>query len=151
MSEDLYRYGDKTLTAHDLYFYVLVEETCERLGVRDVGSVVAILLGQPYLNTRAKPRGATKGTSIASRVSRALLDFELPWKALPTLTNRSILNLRILMTRNLAVFVGRSVPIVGWVILAYDVVVIMNNTEKHFNRLVKPEDQLRGSGVGIYG
>ena len=45
-------------------------------------------------------------------------------------------------SRNIDVFVGRTVPIIGEVILAYDVSVISYCSAVHYNQLVKPEDRL---------
>jgi hypothetical protein len=61
---------------------------------------------------------------------------------LPTLTLGSVRRLKILWTRNIGVFVGRTVPIIGEVILAYDVSVISYRSAVHYNQLVKPEDRL---------
>jgi hypothetical protein len=108
---------------------------------QDVAAAFAILAGQPLLPTRSKFGGATKGTSIASIASRQVLNYDLKFR-LPTLTGASLSTLRISLTRNLGAFVGRSVPVVGWVIVAHDVVQIMWNTVATFNCLVLPEDRL---------
>lgn len=44
-------------------------------------------------------------------------------------------------TRELGAFVGRAVPVVGWVITAADLSVIMYRSVLEYNRLVKPEDR----------
>ena len=95
-----------------------------------------------HFPTRRKPKGATIGTSIASRVARRHLDFKIEKDILPTLTLGSVRRLTILWTRNIGVFVGRTVPIIGEVILAYDVSVISYRSAVHYNQLVKPEDRL---------
>ena len=149
---DTYNYEQhKNLTPQALFFCVMAEETCKALGVEDIAAVIAILAGQPVLPTRGKFGGATKGTSIASKVSRALFDNDFERNILPTLTNQSILTLRFRMVNNLGVFIGRWTPMVGWAIAAYDVVKISVLTILHYNQLVKPEDQINDATAGSFG
>lgn len=149
---NLYIYAEhKNLTPQGLFFCVVVEETVKTLDVEDVVAVIAILAGQPVLPTRGKFGGATKGTSIASTVSRALFDYDFERNILPTLTNKSILTLRFRMVNNLGVFIGRWTPMVGWAITVYDVVKISVLTILHYNQLVKPEDQLNDGTAGSFG
>ncbi|QBR00309.1 STM2901 family protein [Paraburkholderia pallida] len=143
VSANVYQFGvHQNLSPSELFFYVAVEETCKQLGVDDVEAVVAILCGQNWISTRAKPNGATKGTSVASLVSRKLLNYDLKRKILPTLTNASVKKLKVMMVRNVGTFVGRTVPVVGWVIVSHDVAMIGINTVRHYNRLVKREDRV---------
>lgn len=92
--------------------------------------------------TRAKPFGTTPGTSVASILSRKYLDYDLKKKILPTLTNASVKRLRFILVRNIAVFVGRAVPVVGWVIAAKDVTMISIRSVSRYNALVRPEDKV---------
>ena len=85
--------------------------------------------------------GATRGTSIASVVSRRILNIDLKMR-LPMITGSSIRGLRIALTKNLGAFVGRSVPVVGWVIVANDVVQIFFKSVLTYNSMVSPEDRL---------
>jgi hypothetical protein len=140
---NIYKYGiHEKLTAPELFFLIAVDEACEELGVNDAVAMASILAGQNWLPTRAKPMGATPGTSVASKLSRRFLDYDIQWKILPTLTNGSVRRLRIIMTRNIGKFVGRTVPVVGWAIAAHDAVVISMNSVRHYNRLVKSEDRI---------
>jgi hypothetical protein len=140
---NVYSYGiHKDLAAPQLFFLVMLDESAKQLGVDDLVDLAAIIVGWPYLSTRRKPAGTTAGTSIASRVARRHLDFEIKARILPTLTLKSVARLKILYTNNLGVFVGRTVPVVGEMLLAYDVTVISYRTVRHYNRLVKPEDQV---------
>lgn len=43
---------------------------------------------------------------------------------------------------NLGTFVGRTVPVLGWVILAVDVSMIGYHTVNRFNTIVRPEDKI---------
>ncbi len=137
-----YHYKDLTnLSAAELFIWVAADQTMAQLGVHDIAAVLAVLAGQPLIPTRAKPGGATKGTSLASLSSRRFLQYNMRIR-LPTFTNLSLRTLRPVMTTNLGAFVGRTVPVVGWVILANDVVQITIKTVATYNRLVKPEDRL---------
>ncbi|KVL47531.1 hypothetical protein WT01_34930 [Burkholderia cepacia] len=126
----------------ELFFLVFIDETCKELGVDDVAAVVAIVAGQNWMPTRAKPFGTTPGTSVASILSRKYLDYDLKKKILPTLTNASVKRLKFILVRNIGVFVGRAVPVVGWVIAAKDVTMISIRSVSRYNALVKPEDKV---------
>ncbi|WP_175776690.1 STM2901 family protein [Burkholderia anthina] len=132
----------RDLTPMELFFLVFIDETCKKLGVDDVAAVVAIAAGQNWIPTRAKPFGTTPGTSVASILSRKYLDYDLKKKILPTLTNASVKRLRFILVRNIGVFVGRAVPVVGWVVAANDVTMISIHSVARYNALVKPEDKV---------
>lgn len=137
-----YSYNTLTnLSREELFFWIAVDQTLEQLGGADIAAAAAVLSGQPFLPTRGKFAGATKGTSVASVVSRHLLKQQLPF-ALPTLTGASLSTLKITFTKSLGAFVGRLVPGVGWSILAYDVVQIIRKTLFQYNTRVRKEDQL---------
>ena len=129
------------LSASELFVWITVDKTLERLGATDVDAVFAIVVGQPIISTRAKIGGAIKGTSIASIAGRRLLNYDLKYR-LPMITGASIRTLRISLTRNLGAFVGRAVPVVGWIVLANDVAHIMWNAVSTCNAMVVPEDRL---------
>ncbi len=58
------------------------------------------------------------------------------------MTLESIKFLRIILTRKLSVFVGRAVPGLGWILLAWDAFAIVRNTVIKYNSLVKKEHQV---------
>ncbi|QVN12843.1 STM2901 family protein [Burkholderia sp. LAS2] len=132
----------RDLTPMELFFLIFIDETCKELGVDDVAAVVAIVAGQNWMPTRAKPFGTTPGNSVASILSRKYLDYDLKKKILPTLTNASVKRLKFILVRNIGVFVGRAVPVVGWVIAAKDVTMISIRSVSRYNALVKPEDKV---------
>ena len=73
-----YNYGSHNdLEPTELFLFIAVDQTCKQLGIDDVEYVILILSGLPILPTRAKPLGATKGTSVASVMSRSLFRYEL--------------------------------------------------------------------------
>ncbi len=131
----------RDLTPMELFFFVFIDETCKKLGVDDA-AVVAIAADQNWIPTRAKPFGATPGTSVASILSRKYLDYDLKKKILPTLTNASVKRLRFMLVRNIGVFVERAVPVVGWVVAANDVTMISIHSVARYNSLAKPEDKV---------
>ncbi|NMG68038.1 hypothetical protein GPA19_24145 [Azoarcus indigens] len=139
---NLYTYNDLAgLSREELFLWIAVDQTLEQLGGEDVVAAIAVLSGQPFLPTRGKFAGATKGTSVASVVSRRLIKQRLPF-ALPTLTGATLTTLRITFTRSLGAFVGRLVPGVGWAVLAYDVLQIMRKSISLYNARVRQEDRL---------
>ncbi len=129
------------LSANELFFWIVVDQTVEQVGGQDVVGVFTILAGLPLIPTRAKFSGATKGTSAASLLLRHYLNYDLKHRV-PTLTWGSIKKLRFSLTRNLGAIVGRTVPGIGWTILAYDAITIMRNSVVTYNRIARPEDQL---------
>ena len=139
-----YNYGvHGNLTPPELFFLIVIDVACDELGIDDAVGIAMILLGQRFVPTRGKFGGAVKGTSIASRVSRRLLPYEVKHKILPTVTSfKSLVLLKVKFTRELGVFVGRAVPVVGWVITAADISIIMYRSAVKYNDLVKPEDRI---------
>ena len=139
---NLYHYNTLTnLSREELFLWVAIDQTPEQLGGVDIAAAAAVLSGQPFLPTRAKLGGATRGTSVASVASRHLLKQKLPFR-LPVLTGASLSTLKVSYTKSLGAFVGRLVPGVGWTILAYDVVQIMRKTILKYNTLARKEDKL---------
>ncbi len=134
--------NQQDLTSIELFFLIAADETCKQANIDDVEAVVLILSGLPILPTRAKPAGTTRGTSVASVMSRSIFRYEFKRKVLPTVTLKSIKPLRVILTHRLAVFVGRTIPGVGWVLLATDGFHIVRNTIYRSNQIVKPEDRI---------
>ncbi|EAB2096960.1 hypothetical protein J3W29_000081 [Salmonella enterica] len=62
--------GKFNLTAAELLFMIFCENTASQfgIGVADFGAVVALVSGRNNLWTRAKPAGATKGTSLIGEI-----------------------------------------------------------------------------------
>ena len=133
--------GHDDLSSQELFFWVVVDTVLDHFGVQDVIAAVAIVTGQPMIATRGKLGGATRGTSIASSALARNLNVRLPFR-LPTLTGASLRTLRISFTSNLGRFVGRTVPVVGWLILAVDVSQIIYRSVTRYNTLVQGEDKL---------
>ncbi|EOL9003769.1 STM2901 family protein [Cronobacter turicensis] len=134
--------GISNISAGELFFWIMLDEINDYFGnIGDLLTISLILLGQPILKTRGKPRGATPGTTIASAAGRRWLNIELP-RPLPTFTNASIKTLRPMMTRNLGAFVGRTIPVVGWVLLAKDFATITFNVMNKYKKIARGNDKI---------
>jgi len=143
VSGNRYQLNDLTgLTASELFFWIVVDETCKHFGIDDVAAVVAILTGRPNMPTRGKLAGAIEGTSRASIISRKYITADIKYRVLPTIVGKDLRSLKILLTKNLGTFVGRTVPIVGWVFLLYDAVTILAHSIRRYNYMVLPEDKV---------
>ncbi|ELY2795987.1 hypothetical protein SNN58_002859 [Cronobacter dublinensis] len=132
------------LSAHELLFWVMIDEIQKQLGVEDIIGAAFLLLGTNSIEVPGKMSTATKGTSHASLFFRQHLSYKFKKRILPTLTNTSfsMRGLKIFWVNNLGAFVGRAVPVLGWIILAKDVSLISYNTVNHYNKLVRKEDRI---------
>lgn len=86
----------------------------------------AAAAGANIIETRGKFAGATPGTSWAGRAASAIFGkTQLP-RALPTLTGFPGIGngLKVSSTLSAAKFAGRAVPVVGYALLAADVLAI---------------------------
>lgn len=139
--------GKSNLTATELLFMIFCENTVRQfgIGVADFGAVIALVSGRNNLWTRAKPIGATKGTSYASKAARAVFKkSKFPFGiSLPTwLGGYTPWTARRVMVHNIGSFVGRSIPLVGMIILAADVSQITYRTIHDYNVIARGNDKL---------
>ncbi|NBI44715.1 hypothetical protein EON00_03570 [Burkholderia sp. ISTR5] len=58
------------------------------------------------------------------------------------ITGIGLSGVRVVFTRRLGAWVGRTIPVVGEMCLARDAYLIMRNTVRTCNRIVKPEDRV---------
>lgn len=110
-------------------------------GIEDAVMMSCIILGLPLLKTRNKPYGTTAGTSIASKYLRQYLNVALPVR-LPTLTEASITTLKPKYVTNLGAFVGRSLPVLGWTLVASDLAQICYKTLIKYNTIAHKKDRI---------
>ncbi|WP_145522923.1 STM2901 family protein [Yersinia bercovieri] len=136
--------GMINLSAPELLFWVMIDAVEEQLGVQDVVAVASLILGNNYIYVPGKPLTATKGTSHASIFFRKQISYTFKERVLPTLTYKSfsLRRIKIFWVNNLGTFVGRAVPVVGWIILANDVARISINTAIRYNNIARGEDKL---------
>lgn len=142
-----YYAGKSNLNAGELLFMIFCENTLEQLGlgVTDFSAVVAIVSGRNNLGTRGKFANATKGTSYASKASRAVFKkAKFPFgMSLPTwVGGYTPWTARKIYVRNISAFVGRSVPLLGIIILAVDISQIIYRTVRDYNVIAREEDKL---------
>ena len=134
--------GISNISAGELYLWILLDEIGEHFGsINDLAGMVLILIGQPNLRVRAKMEGATPGISIASAYARKYLDIELKFR-LPTFTNASIRTLKPMYVNHLGGFVGRTVPVLGWALVASDVALIVFRATSHYNKVARKGDKI---------
>ncbi len=133
--------GVPNLSAGELFFWIFLEEVDQQLGIKDMTSMALILLGLPTESTRAKPIGATQGTSVLSKWSRRALNINTGMR-LATLTSGNIQRRKFSYTKNLGAFVGRWIPFIGVVILASDVTIIAWKASNKYNTIARGNDKL---------
>jgi hypothetical protein len=139
---NLYTYGiHRNISAGELFFFIALDKTREELGLDDLAAAAAILLGQNDVPVGGKLAGSVSGTSVVSMAARKFLPFRVAVR-LPTIIKAGAGGLRISMTRSLGAFVGRTIPVVGTVMLGADAFLIMRNTIFAYNRLAKAEDRV---------
>ncbi|AHK20897.1 membrane protein [Yersinia similis] len=137
--------GKPNLKASELLFMIFCENTASQFGMQDFGAVVAIISGRSNLLTRGKPIGATKGTSYASKAARSVFKkTKFPFgMSLPTwLGGYTPWTARKAMVRNIAPFVGRSIPLLGLIIIAADVSAITYRAIRDYNMIARGGDKL---------
>lgn len=141
-----YFYGGLTnLSAGELYFWIMIDVTAEHFsGTKDILAIAAIYSGQNVIDVSGKLNGAWKGTSYASVYSRKLLrDYRLPFRLPTWIQNpQKPLQMKRIMTHKLGTFVGRSIPVLGWVIMAADVAEIGWKTTVKYNRIANKDDRI---------
>ncbi|HBQ0422716.1 TPA: hypothetical protein L7I76_005134 [Klebsiella aerogenes] len=133
--------GKSNLSSHELLFWVFLDTAAIHFGVDNIMTIALIMLGQPIKNTRTKPGGATKGTSILSHELRKVFHNDLKVR-LPTLTNQSIRNLRWSYVTNLGAFAGRWIPILGIIYLTGDVIYVSIKATTKYNSIARGDDKL---------
>lgn len=139
--------GRSNLTAGEIFFMIFCENTASQFGIgaADFGDVVAIFSGRNNSGTRGKPANATKGTSYASIGARAVFGkMKFPFGiSLPGwLGGYTLRTARHIMVHNIAPFVGRSIPLIGVVMLASDVTQMTYRTIRDYNAIARGSDKL---------
>lgn len=141
LNETYFYDGSSNLSAGELFFWVMVDESLDHFGIADIAAVTAIYLGSNNITVAGKLAGATPGTSVASIYSRRLFRGRMMPIKLPTWIGYPP-NAKRIMTEKLGTFVGRTIPLAGWVILAVDVTTITFKAVNKYNTIAHPSDQL---------
>ena len=133
--------GSSNLSAGELFFWIMIDETLDHFGISDIAAVTAIYLGSNSITVAGKLAGATPGTSVASIYSRRLFRGRMMPVRLPTWIGYPPHAKRV-MTQRLGTFVGRTIPLVGWVVLAGDVMIISYKSINKYNMIAHPSDRI---------
>ncbi|MFD3248296.1 STM2901 family protein [Rahnella aquatilis] len=134
--------GASNLSAGELFFWIMVDETLDQLGLSDLVGVAAFYYGKNNIDVPGKPCTATPGTSKASKTMRKYLRGKmLPFK-LPTVIGYFPPKMKIVMVKKLSTFVGRTIPVLGVAIIAYDVSSIAYRSVNKYNTIANPKDRL---------
>ncbi|MBJ2067198.1 STM2901 family protein [Serratia odorifera] len=137
--------GRPNLSAGELFFMVFCETVAEQLGIDDFGVIVAIVSGFNVSETRGKFRGNIPNTSYASRSARKVFGnktFPGNVKLPSVVGGYPPSTIRIILTRKMGTFVGRAVPVVGWIILAKDLTEISFKSVTRYNSIARGNDKL---------
>lgn len=141
-----YFYAGRTnLSASEMLFMVFCEETAHQLGIEDLGAIVAVVSGLNVSKTRGKFRGNIKDTSYASRGARKIFGkktFHGNVKLPSVVGGYPPSTMRIILTRKMGTFVGRAVPVVGWIIIAKDITEIAFRSVTRYNSMARGNDKL---------
>lgn len=131
--------GHPNLSKIELLNVIFLEEFCKELGIDSV-SGAAILSGQPWLGTRAKPQGATLGTSVVSKYARILMrDARMSFG----ISVHTPVGVRMQKSNKLAAIIARWVPWIGWVSLSMSLYRVSTRTQEKYNLIAKPQDRIK--------
>ncbi|MBA8199447.1 hypothetical protein HVZ23_16725 [Citrobacter freundii] len=136
--------GRSNLTASELFFMIFCETTADHFGV-DVLAMVALYSGVNNQKTRARPKGAKEGTSrISKAMRRYFKTAKFPFGIkLPTwVGGYTPWTAKRRMVTKISTFVGRTIPLIGAVILFADVSIITYCSIRDYNRIARGNDKL---------
>lgn len=129
--EPVYHYnGKKYSDGAELYFAILLDTAAEQFGITDIIALGTAIDGLGFVDKPFQMKGASKGTSLLSKGLSSQFPQKMPWR-LPTLSN----NLTLKFTNVLGRFMGRTIPIIGWGVLTYDVGMTLYRTQVIYNNI----------------
>jgi len=134
--------GTSNLTACELFFWIMVDETLDHFGVNDVVGVSLLYSGKNNIDVPGKPSDATPGTSRASKTIRKYLRGKMMPIKLPTIIGYFPPKMKIVMVKKLSTFVGRTIPVLGAILIAYDVSSIACKSVNKYNIIAHPQDRI---------
>lgn len=133
--------GSSNLSAGELFLWIMIDETLDHFGISDIAVVAAIYLGSNNITVAGKLAGATPGTSVASIYSRRLFRGRMMPVRLPTWIGYPP-HAKKIMTQRLGTFVGRTIPLAGWVVLAGVIAIISYKSVNKYNMIAHPSDRI---------
>ncbi|MBS0968519.1 MULTISPECIES: STM2901 family protein [Yersiniaceae] len=137
--------GHSNLTASELFFMVFVMNTADHFGIKDIAAVAALYSGVNNQSTRAKPIDAIPGTSRVSKTVRGVLKntmFPFGIKMPTWVGGYTPWTVKLKMVRKVSTFIGRTIPLIGEVILVADVSQITYRSVHDYNAIARDTDKL---------
>lgn len=137
--------GRSNLTASELFFMVFVFNTADQFGIKDIAAVYALYAGMNDQTTRAKPGTAIPGTSRLSKGVRRVFGnrmFPFGLKMPTWIGGYTPWTVKRRMVRKIGTWVGRTIPLIGEVILVADVSQIIYNSITEYNTIARGDDKL---------
>lgn len=137
--------GRSNLTAAELFFMVFIFNTRDQFGIKDIASIYALYAGINDQSTRTKPRDAIEGTSRLSKgVRRVFGNRMFPFGLrMPTwIGGYTPWTVQRRMVRKIGTWVGRTIPLIGEVILATDVWQITYHSVTEYNAIARGKDKI---------
>lgn len=137
--------GLSNLTASGLFFMIYCESIADHFGIDDVVGIAALYSGANNQKTRQKPKNALEGTSRASKAMRHYLkNAKFPHGVkLPTwIGGYTPWTVKRVMVTQISTFIGRTIPLIGMVILVTDVSIITYCAVRDYNRIARGNDKL---------
>lgn len=137
--------GRSNLNASELFFMVFVFNTADQFGIKDVVSVYALYAGMNDQTTRTKPGTAIPGISRLSKGVRQVFGnrlFPFGLKMPTWIGGYTPWTVKRRMVRKIGTWVGRTIPLIGEVILVADVSQIVYNTITEYNTIARGNDKL---------
>ncbi|MGP6442907.1 STM2901 family protein [Rahnella aceris] len=136
-------HGHANLSNQELFGLIFIESLSNHLGL-DTTATVLIITGQPYIPVPGKMVTAIPGTSVALKLSRALLkQAKLPFglKAW-TPVGKSFNTLTMRKTTKWAALIDRYVPFVGYAMAVILIQQVAAETRSKYNLIARPEDRI---------
>lgn len=137
--------GKSNLKPAELLFMIFCEHTVEQFGLDDFAAVVALYSGMNTQTTRAKPGNAIAGTSrVSKRVRKMLKTTMFPFGiSLPTwIGGYTPWTVKMKMVRKISTFIGRTIPLIGELILVSDVSQIVYRSIRDYNTIARGNDKI---------
>ena len=113
-----------------MYRDILIDQAAEQFGIKDIVALAAGIDGLGLVPKRFQMKGASKGTSLASKFGSKLLPQKLPRRVFSGVRNG-----RAVFTKTLGRLIGRSLGPIGWGLLAYDISKTLYNTQIIYNEI----------------
>lgn len=140
--------GFTNLSPGELFFWVSVDVVSKHFvglvtSTVNLAAAAMLLAGDNNIYVPGKLGGATYGTSRASLWCRKYIKNFTLSRPVPTLVGGpNPFKVKIRTTNNLAAAIGRTIPVVGWVIVGSDIGLIMWKAVNKYNNIVKKEDRI---------